>query len=56
MTPTSPHRHAWQRGNEIKGQTGLVYVWWRCGCGKRRVDTLGATGRVGRRYVAAKRG
>jgi hypothetical protein len=50
------HRHTWKRGDEIRGQTGLVYVWFRCGCGKRRVDTLGPTGRVARRYVAAKKG
>lgn len=53
VPPTKPHRHAWQRRSEINSDSGLTYVWWRCACGKRRVDTLGPTGRVGRRYVPA---
>jgi hypothetical protein len=48
------HRHTWTRGEAIRGQAGLSYVWFRCPCGLRRVDTLGAVGRVARRWVKQK--
>lgn len=49
------HRHLWQRGRQRARQGGTATVYWRCQCGKRRVDTVGATGVVRRRYVVKDR-
>jgi hypothetical protein len=55
MTLDKRHRHRWQRRTTLTGGVGLSYVWYRCECGARRVETLDAGASVvARRYVKGK--
>lgn len=55
--PEPKHRHRWLRRTSLAGQIGYSYVWYRCACGARRVETQDAGGSVvSRRYVVTKKG
>ena len=50
------HRHRWRSLSEWPSPLGLVYHWYGCECGVRKVVTLVGGKIAGRRMVRPQKG